>query len=93
MKFTDGPYESAERSVGPSQIVRFSRCTTRGSGSNFGRFAPYPQTVCALLADNTPGHCGQSSWCFPDCLSPLLFELFFGVGLVWDLFLGLVGPL
>jgi hypothetical protein len=45
------------------------------------------------ILDGLPPTHGQSVWRFPDCLSPSLFELFFCIELVWDLFIGLVGML
>jgi hypothetical protein len=59
----------------------------------FRRSMPSSQIVRALLVDSPSRHCGRSAWCFPDCLSPLLFELCFRIRLVWDLFLGSVSLL
>jgi hypothetical protein len=70
------------RSACPLRTVCFSRCTTIGSGSNFGRFVPSSWIVRALLAESLHGHCGRSAWCSAECLSPSLVELCFRVALV-----------
>jgi hypothetical protein len=45
------------------------------------------------LADGPPGGRGQFAWGFAVLLSPLLLEFRFRFGIIWGLFLGLVGPL
>jgi hypothetical protein len=49
--------------------------------------------VRGLFSDSLPGVCGQSAWCSAELLSPLLLEFRFRFGIVWGLFLGLVGLL
>jgi hypothetical protein len=43
------------RSAGPSRTVRFSRCSTGGSGSIFGRSVPSSRTVRPDTAEGPPG--------------------------------------
>jgi hypothetical protein len=50
-------------------------------------------TVRPVLVNYPSGHHRPSAQDFVDCLSPLLLELCFWLGFIWDLFLGLVGPL
>jgi hypothetical protein len=52
-----------------------------------------PRTVRLGLADGPPGACGRSAWCYAEMLSSLLLQFRFCFGIVWGLFLGLVGPL
>jgi hypothetical protein len=82
---------------GPSedraQTVRYSRCATGGSAFFFGLSVCDPRTVRPYHADRPPGHRGLSAWCLAELLSPLLLESCFRFGIVWGLFLGLVGPL
>jgi hypothetical protein len=52
-----------------------------------------PRTVRRTLADGPPGGRGQSTWCTAEQLSPLLLDSCFCFGIVWGLFLGLVGLL
>jgi hypothetical protein len=82
---------------GPSdnrvRTVCYSRCATGGSTFFFGLFVRDPRTVCPYHVDRPPGHRGLSAWCLAELLSPLLLESCFCFGIVWSLFLGLVGPL
>jgi hypothetical protein len=50
----DGPWQGGQ-SAGPSRTVRFSRCTTGGSGSNFWQSAPSSRTVRPDTANSPPG--------------------------------------
>jgi hypothetical protein len=59
----------------------------------FGQSAAALRTVRLGHADSPPGACGWSAWCSAELLSPLLLEFCFRFGIVWGLFLGLVGPL
>jgi hypothetical protein len=52
-----------------------------------------PRTVRPGHADSPPSACGRSAWCCVELLSPLLLEFRFRFGIVWGLFLGLVGLL
>jgi hypothetical protein len=74
------------------QYWRFKGC--------FGQSAAALQKVRLGLADGPPrpcrrsaGACGRSVWCYAELLSSLLLEFHFRFGIVWGLFLGLVGPL
>jgi hypothetical protein len=51
------------------------------------------RTVRRTHAHGSPGGRGQSAWGFAVLLSPLLLEFRFRFGIVWGLFLRLVGPL
>jgi hypothetical protein len=51
------------------------------------------RTVRHTHADGPPGGRGQFAWGFTVLLSPLLLEFLFHFGIIWGLFLGLVGPL
>jgi hypothetical protein len=46
-----------------------------------------------VSADRPPQPRRLSAWCCAELLSPLLLEFRFRFGVVWDLFLGLVGLL
>jgi hypothetical protein len=52
-----------------------------------------PQTVRLGLADGPPHPYRQSARCLAELLSLLLLGLLFHLGIIWGLFLGLVGPL
>jgi hypothetical protein len=82
----DGPRVHHGRSVFLGAVLKVQVAFSNGPCPPRGQFR-------TLLTDSPPGHCGQSAKYFPDCLCPLLFELFFRVGLSWGLFLGLVGRL
>jgi hypothetical protein len=58
----------------------------------FGR-STTARTVCRSQVDGPPGSRGQPAWGFAVLLNPLLLEFRFRFGIVWGLFLGLVGPL
>jgi hypothetical protein len=51
------------------------------------------RTVHRTHADGPPGGRGQSAWVFAVLLTPLPLKFRFRFGIVWGLFLGLVGPL
>jgi hypothetical protein len=76
-----------------AQTVHYSRCATRGSIFIFGQFVCDLWTIRPYHADRPPGHRGLSAWCLAELLSSLLLVLHFRFGIVWCLFLGLVGPL
>jgi hypothetical protein len=73
--------------------IRYSRCATGGSVFVFGPSVPDPQTVRPYHANRPPGHRGLSAWCLAELLSSLLLVFRFHFGIVWGLFIGLVGPL
>jgi hypothetical protein len=52
-----------------------------------------PRTVRLLLADLPPRHRRLSATGCAELLSPLVLEFHFRFGIVWALFLGLVGLL
>jgi hypothetical protein len=59
----------------------------------YWRFASHFRTVRRYLADGPPWARGQSAWYCTGLLSPLLLDSCLRFGIVWGLFLGLVGPL
>jgi hypothetical protein len=59
----------------------------------FGPSTCDPRTVRPYHADRSAGHCGLSAWCLVELLSSFLLVFRFFFGIVWGLFLGLVGPL
>jgi hypothetical protein len=63
------------------------------SGIAFRTVRRSPRTVRPEVADGPPRGRGRSAWCATGQLSPLLLESCFRFGIVWGLFLGLVGPL
>jgi hypothetical protein len=81
------------RTVRATRTVRYLRCTTRGSVSIFRLSTREPRTVRPYHADRPPSHRGLSAWCLAELLSSLLLVFHFRFGIVWGLFLGLVGPL
>jgi hypothetical protein len=93
----DSPPGVARQSawLGPSVVlartVCYSRCASGGSVFIF-RLCD-PRTVRPYHADHPPGHHGLSAWCLTELLSSLLLVFRFCFGIVWGLFLGLVGPL
>jgi hypothetical protein len=52
-----------------------------------------PRTVHRPHGDSPPGHRRPFTWACTELLSPLLLEFCFCFGIVWGLFLGLVGTL
>jgi hypothetical protein len=80
------------QSAGRVRTVRISGCTSGGSFAFFGLSARGPWTVRPVSADRPPQPRGPSAWCCVELLSPLLLEFRFRFGIVWGLFLGLVGP-
>jgi hypothetical protein len=75
---TDGPRGQHERSIIEGVVLEVRE-----------RFLDSPPQ----LADGPPYPRGESARGFAGQLSPLLLELCFHFGIVWGLFLGLVGPL
>jgi hypothetical protein len=80
-------------STGRVRTVRISRCSTSCSGFFFGSSAASSRTVRLLHTDCPPGHHGLSTPGCAELLSPLLLEFRFRFGIIWGLFLGLVGLL
>jgi hypothetical protein len=81
------------RSEVSPQTIRYCGCSTRGSRVFFGQSAATSQTVHQGHADSPPGARGQYARHCAELLSPLLLEFRFRFGIVWGLFLGLVGLL
>jgi hypothetical protein len=93
--------ELAGQSAWGGSTVREAQ-TVRGARSDrsffkvlYWRFYCYFRTVRSRVADRPPGVFGPSApaWCLAELLSPLLLEFHFSFGIVWGLFLGLVGSL
>jgi hypothetical protein len=89
----DGPPGVCGQSARRVLVADGPRCSTRGLRIFFGQSAGTPRTVRRGLADSPPGARGQSTWYCAGLQSPLLLHLCFRFGIVWSLFLGLVGPL
>jgi hypothetical protein len=70
-------------------LLRLMYCPLEGRGPS----ARCQRTICPVSADRPPQPRGSSSWGCAELLSPLLLEFRFRFGIVWGLFLGLVGPL
>jgi hypothetical protein len=75
------------------QTIRVSGCAANGPVAFNGASARGPRTVRPVLADYPPLPRGPSARAFAEQLSPLLLQSCFRFGIVWSLFLGLVGPL
>jgi hypothetical protein len=89
----DSPPGIVGQSAVLARTVRYLRCTTRGSVSIFRFSTRDLRTVRPYHADRPPSHRGLSAWCLAELLSSLLLVFHFRFGIVWGLFLGLVGPL
>jgi hypothetical protein len=70
-------------------LLRLTDCPPVGSGLS----ARCPRTVRPVFTDRPPQGRGLSARIVAGLLSPLLLESSFYFGIVWGLFLGLVGPL
>jgi hypothetical protein len=75
------------------RTVHYCWCSTGGSRVFFRQSATSSRTVRRGHADSPPGARGQSAQHCARLLSPLLLESCFCFGIIWGLFLGLVGPL
>jgi hypothetical protein len=74
--------------------------TVRGPGVDrplfkvrFWRFCCVFRTIHSRVVDRSPQSRGPSTWAFTELLSPLLLWFRFRFGIVWGLFLGLLGLL
>jgi hypothetical protein len=81
---------------GPSEdrarTVHYSRSATGGFAFFFRLSFRDSRIVRLYHADCPPGHRGPSAWCLIELLRPLLLDSCFRFGIIWGLFLGLVGP-
>jgi hypothetical protein len=82
---------------GPSkdqvQTVHMLGCTSGRSVEINRPSALGLRTVRPVSMNCPPQARGPSAWHCAGLLSPLLLESFFRFGVIWGLFLGLVGPL
>jgi proline racemase len=81
-----GPFEDQVRTIHVS-VCLFGRFVVINGLSARGL-----QTVRPVSADRPPQGHGPSARAFVGQLSPLLLESCFHFGIIWGLFLGLVGP-
>jgi hypothetical protein len=79
-------------SKGRVRTVRFSKGAYWRFGALLRTIRPNLWTILLAHANCSPSHLRPSAQGFADCLSHLPLELRFRLGFVWDLFLGLVGP-
>jgi hypothetical protein len=80
---------SVLQGCGTRGSVGYSNCPSEGREPS----AWCLRTVRLVSADRPPQPCGLSAWTQQICVSLLLLEIHFHFGIVWGLFLGLVGLL